>query len=217
MKNQIIQIVSQTVQKDIKEISDNISLRNLGINSSIALNQLRSLLVDSFRKKMPPLTMQMTVNDLINIVEKSNSDGQNGIFEDGLRDAELSKIIHLQSKKNLQIGIDIELKKNFPYTEDYRNHPFFIQNFTMGEVSRGLLKPDPTEFYIGLFAAKEAVKKCGFDFLVLELNAIEIDNDIHGRPFVVFHDEKIAHNYQIDISISHTDEIVVASAIVVKL
>ena len=95
--------------------------------------------------------------------------------------------------------------------------------------------------YAGRFAAKEAVFKCVSELLDnkfdIEWKDIEILNDKNGRPFVMFHgnlqknlprgisvcnvlDKDLAHNcktntdFQIDLSISHINNVAVASAVI---
>ena len=95
--------------------------------------------------------------------------------------------------------------------------------------------------YAGRFAAKEAIFKCVSELLDskfdIEWKDIEILNDKNGRPFVMFHgnlekklfrdisvcdilDKDSNHNcntkaeFQIDLSISHINNVAVASAVI---
>jgi holo-[acyl-carrier protein] synthase len=95
---------------------------------------------------------------------------------------------------------------------------FFSKLFTVHEVHYCMEKAEPAIHFAGRFAAKEAIAKAigtGFG-QYLRWQDIEIINDELGKPFVHLSDEFQGQfpNYQINISISHTDTLASAVAIV---
>ena len=74
--------------------------------------------------------------------------------------------------------------------------------------------------YAGRFAAKEAVFKALSEYIdnkfEVQWTDIEVINDENGRPFINLYGEfekKVGNNFDIDISISHVNQMAVASAV----
>ena len=99
------------------------------------------------------------------------------------------------------VGIDIEEVENLPETYDFREHPFYQDNFTPAEISFCVQQPDVRASFCGTWAAKEAIFKAGVGSAPGgHLKSIEILRDAAGRPL-----------YQgCSISISHTPRTAVA-------
>ena len=95
---------------------------------------------------------------------------------------------------------------------------FFTKLFSQQEIFYCLRKVNPAMHFAGRFAAKEAIAKAlgtGFGES-FKWHDIEIINDDLGKP-VVFTSEDFQQNfpnYQISLSISHTDKIASAFAII---
>jgi phosphopantetheine--protein transferase-like protein len=99
------------------------------------------------------------------------------------------------------IGIDIEDVASLPEAQDYREHPFYRDNFTPAEIGYCLRQGDPRASLCGVWAAKEAVLKTGVAGAALSrLIDIEISRDERGRPGFA----------NCAISISHTGQVAVA-------
>jgi phosphopantetheine--protein transferase-like protein len=99
------------------------------------------------------------------------------------------------------IGIDIEDVASLPEAEDYREHPFYRDNFTPAEIAYCLRQGDPRASLCGVWAAKEAILKTGLaSAALLRLIDIEILRDEWGRPGFA----------NCAISISHTGQAAVA-------
>lgn len=108
------------------------------------------------------------------------------------------------SAAGLQIGIDIEEVANLPHADDFREHPFYRDNFTPAEISHCLLKADTRASLCGLWAAKEAMIKAGVAAPNGGgLRTLEVEFDGEGRPFA----------RSCNLSISHTPTTAVAVCI----
>ena len=114
------------------------------------------------------------------------------------------------------IGIDIENIKRF---KKLNNH--FIQRvYTKNEIEYCFKREKPYIHFAGIWCAKEAVVKC-LNIDNLTVNRIEILHKDNGAPYVnlsneirgFFNKEKIKN---IHISISHTNKIATAIAIIEK-
>jgi phosphopantetheinyl transferase (holo-ACP synthase) len=102
-----------------------------------------------------------------------------------------------------EIGIDIEARSSLPDTDDFRTHPFYVDNFTARELAHCLERRDPKESLCGLWAAKEAIRKLdGAPGIVTNLMALEIEHDQAGCPRFA----------GVALSISHAGEFAVAVA-----
>ena len=101
----------------------------------------------------------------------------------------------------LSVGIDIEEVASMPHADDYREHPFYQDNFTASEIAYCLLQANVRASFCGTWAAKEAVLKTGVVAAPEgHLKAIEIKRDGAGRPLFP----------QCSLSISHTASTAVA-------
>lgn len=102
------------------------------------------------------------------------------------------------------VGIDIEAKSSLPDADDYRAHPFYLDNFTDRELAHCLERRDAKESLAGLWAAKEAIRKLqGGPGVATSLKAIEIAHDPAGAPGFP----------GVALSISHAGEFAVAVAV----
>lgn len=107
-----------------------------------------------------------------------------------------------------RVGVDIENASTLPEAEDYRIHPFFVENFSLSEIVHCLERDNPRLSFTGLWAAKEAISKaCGIETGLGSLSRIEIVHDNYGRPMSEFG----------SVSISHSGEIAVAVCIANKV
>jgi phosphopantetheine--protein transferase-like protein len=107
-----------------------------------------------------------------------------------------------------KLGVDIqsisELMKNIESGDLKANHEV-LHLFTLREISYAQSRPNPLETLAGVFAAKEAIRKCrhGSAISPEEFRAIEVLPDADGQP--------TAAGYQ--ISISHSGDAAVAVAL----
>jgi phosphopantetheine--protein transferase-like protein len=100
------------------------------------------------------------------------------------------------------IGIDIEDVASLPVTDDYREHPFFRDNFTPAEISYCLRQPDARAALCGTWAAKEAVLKAGAPGAALmRLIEVEITRDEMGRPRYAGCTMSISHTGQTAVAV----------------
>nr|WP_321986767.1 4'-phosphopantetheinyl transferase superfamily protein [uncultured Lichenicoccus sp.] len=83
----------------------------------------------------------------------------------------------------LGVGIDIEEVRNLPCAEDYREHPFYKDNFTPAEISHCIRQAESRASLCGVWAAKEAIIKAGRAKATLgQLSQVEVCWDAAGRP-----------------------------------
>ena len=99
------------------------------------------------------------------------------------------------------VGVDMEHVSSLPEAEDYRTHPFYVENFSKSEIVHCIESDNSRLSFAGLWAAKEAIAKArGIDARLGGLSRIEIGHDDSGRPTCGFG----------SISISHAGEIAIA-------
>jgi len=101
------------------------------------------------------------------------------------------------------IGIDMESVDNLPMADDFREHEFYVNNFSADEIAYCLLKPNPYESFAGLFSVKEALGKADNSLRSLPFNQIIVRHDSNGKP--------LFDNYA--LSISHTQQFSIAVAV----
>lgn len=119
------------------------------------------------------------------------------------------------------IGVDVVDVKRMKIALDAWGPALIKKMFTDTEIAYCKLKKKPHEHFAARFAAKEAVSKA------MEMGwtgkfrwrDVEVINDQSGAPKVVLHDfvgEQLAQ-CRVHISLSHTENTVVAFAIIEKI
>jgi phosphopantetheine--protein transferase-like protein len=120
-----------------------------------------------------------------------------------------------KSKRQAQIGIDIESVDRFRKEMPTSNH-FFSVAFTIGEIDYCASKTDPPQHFAGIFAAKEAALKAVSRLTAKKVASknFEVSHSTDGAPILSFlgKDPEI-RKVEISISISHTAENAIAVAL----
>ncbi|HQP91976.1 MAG TPA: holo-ACP synthase [Candidatus Omnitrophota bacterium] len=107
-------------------------------------------------------------------------------------------------------GIDIVEIKKLERAVKRWGDVFLKRVFTDIELAYSRKKRYPMQHLAARFAAKEAIFKAYGTNPKLNFKDIEISNDRYGRPFCIINKKKP----QILLSLSHTDNYAVASAII---
>ena len=119
---------------------------------------------------------------------------------------------------SIGLGHDIEEVRNLPDAADYRQDPFYRDNFSPAELDYCLDQQDPRPHLAARWCAKEAVKKCSPHLLHVPMASIEVSLLVTGEPTVQILDEaarRSLHDARLLVSLSHTDSF--ASAVAVLL
>jgi holo-[acyl-carrier protein] synthase len=115
------------------------------------------------------------------------------------------------------IGCDLIEIERFRQAIERSGAPFLARLFTSTEISYCNRNKDPVFCFAGRFAAKEALAKAlGVGIgSSLTWHDMEITNDIHGKPYVVWHiDVRSKFNVaKTHLSISHSHIAALAYAV----
>lgn len=100
------------------------------------------------------------------------------------------------------VGLDVEYASTLPEAEDFRTHPFYVENFSKSEIVHCIERDNPRLSFAGLWAAKEAIAKAGgFDVRLGSLSRIEIGHDDNGRPTSALGSISICHAGEIAMAV----------------
>jgi len=118
--------------------------------------------------------------------------------------------------ENIEIGIDIEKVERFCEFQKTERNPFLELTFTVTELSYCFDQARPAEHLAGRFAAKEAVIKALANVTgnAMAHNEIEIERNKKGAPVVTLLQSELP-DWDIKVSISHTNDTAVAVAVVI--
>jgi holo-[acyl-carrier protein] synthase len=111
------------------------------------------------------------------------------------------------------VGIDITEVDRFRKKPLDGNVSFYNSIFTSSEIKYCIKFVDPYPHFAGIFAAKEAVMKCLR--IKCRMTNIEICRDSLGKPAPSLHTKKKMLN--LDLSISHTEMLAIAVAVMIKI
>lgn len=110
-------------------------------------------------------------------------------------------------------GVDLEQVSALPECADYWEEPFYQQHFTKAEIGYCLTQPNPRMHFAARWCLKEAVKKCGGEFSVLEFRHLEVAHAESGAPVIRVWREGGMTVAPLAVSLSHTEEWAVAVAV----
>ncbi len=121
------------------------------------------------------------------------------------------------------VGVGVDLVEIERMERALARTPRILERvFTSGEREYAQGKAKPQVHYATFFAAREAVLKAlGSGFAGMGYQDVEITHDGNGRPLVLLHGAAAARAEQqgiteIQISLSHTHQMAVASAVAIK-
>ena len=217
----VIGIIATISGKEKDKFTPDLSLRSLGVTSSIEILKIQSALERKFNQKLPPLGETWTI-DRIAAQLGQGGNGNTAIAvaapnrtaisrEPISSDVEQSQP---SSFSGLYIGVDIEEIERLPITSNYRTHDFYQSQFSNEEISYALLKPEPRMHLCGIFCAKEALKKSAIELIQLRMDEIQMQHR-QGRPFIKTIHDSINARFNFQVSISHSDHYAVATVLAI--
>ncbi|OGR48118.1 MAG: hypothetical protein A2X40_02375 [Elusimicrobia bacterium GWC2_65_9] len=113
----------------------------------------------------------------------------------------------------LRCGIDVEAADALPLAQDYANHEFYRDAFTLDEIAYCAGQANPRIHFAARWCAKESLKKCDPVFLTERMGSIEVVRRETGGLRLVHHGSSGRRDLEHAVSIAHTDSI--AAAVVV--
>ena len=124
----------------------------------------------------------------------------------------------------LGCGVDIVRVSQLQHAVERWGDRFLTRIYTPGELAVGQGRSRQYEFFAARFAAKEAIIKAFGEWrgaLGLPLQAIEVLSDPTGRPIVKLSGAALQLKHRsratdVLLSLSHTEDYAVASAVVVR-
>lgn len=221
----VVEIVSKISGKAPSQVLPEVSLRSLGITSSIEILKIQSALERKFNQKLPLLGDNWTIHKIAAQVGEAKNESvvtnslpkELNFKRDEPFNGKLNGKNERQVQANLQaihIGVDIEEVANLPVTLNYRNHEFYQSQFSHEEISYALLKPDPKKHLCGIFCAKEALKKSAPELISLRMDEIIVYHH-QGRPLLKTIHDSINLIFDFKLSISHSNHYAVATVLAV--
>lgn len=197
------EILAQFLQIDVNTITKDTLINRQALKSSIFVHRMYAKLADEGFI----VNDYSSINTFGELEENLSGKNQNPKFENNNSTIQQfnSQTNSQVSIPNIQIGIDIEQISSLPKTNDFRNERFYTDNFSEKEISYCILQSNVYDSFAGLFAAKEAIVKANNQYMNIKYNQLVITHSSSGKPAFI----------DMDISISHTENTVVAVAIFV--
>lgn len=204
MEEQLKKTLADFLKTDIAAIGSNTVIDRSALGNSILLHRLYA----AFSQQGYNVTNYNTIRTYGDLKSRLSLNGttENGTDNEFVHDTPANNFaLNESSSLGLNsIGIDIESVNALESATDYREHPFYQENFTEREISYCLLQADPKASFAGLFAAKEALVKADNGLAGTNFNAIEIQHEKNGKPGF--------KNFA--LSISHTADFAIAVAVI---
>jgi phosphopantetheine--protein transferase-like protein len=173
--NNIKEIISKFIKLEPNEINESTIIDKSAVNSSILIHRLYAELSKIGVEISNPKSIR-TFGDLLMCLDKNSN---NSLLKQ-------EKVNLTENKIQYQIsgiGVDIESVSNLPITDDFRNEKFYLENFTINEISYCILKDNPYKNFTTIFSLKEAIYKANNNFIkTRKFNEIEIIHNPNGKP-----------------------------------
>jgi phosphopantetheine--protein transferase-like protein len=194
----------------------------INIFNSILAERVKSKLYDYFPKvNFEKLTEMSTINEIYQLILNDKNykfiddPRENSLYKEIKNINENSRIIENLSESlvNHQQSIGIDIEKRNSIGEDIfdlKLNSFRNRIFTTEELIYSISKSDPILSLVGIFSAKESVKKALGCEPKIKYQQIKIKHGTNGKPYA---DVIGYENNQFLISISHTDEFVISICI----
>jgi phosphopantetheine--protein transferase-like protein len=103
----------------------------------------------------------------------------------------------------LACGIDVELVSALLEAKDYWEEPFYQTHFTVAEIAYCVSQPNPRMHFAARWCAKEALKKCLPEYLLSEMNKIEVVRRETGSPCLQVLANEGARILPVALSLTH--------------
>lgn len=196
MEETIKNIISRYIKIPVDQINEHTVINRSSVTSSILLHRMYADLADSGIV----IDNYLSINNYAELAGNIN----------GSEPTDHPVVVQAYSYPTLPattsgVGIDIEEIRSMPVVNDFREAEFYKMNFAASEIAYCILQPSPLASFAGLFAAKEAIVKANELYKNRPFHTIVIEHLPNGKPY-----------YQdFNLSISHTNEVVVAIAILI--
>jgi phosphopantetheine--protein transferase-like protein len=200
LQHLLVGVVMNT--QPLQEYISRLSGRPVGFDEVISLSSAQQAAVRSWLRNNRDCGIPAAVKSRVSVKMLLNGQAPAG---DGPAPPSMETPVSIapiqRGDAGARVGVDIEYASTLPEAEDYRAHPFFVENFAKSEIVYCIESDNSRLSFAGLWAAKEAIAKaCGIDTRLGGLSRIEIGHDDGGRPTCEFG----------SISISHAGEIAIA-------
>lgn len=118
----------------------------------------------------------------------------------------------------MQFSIGCDLEKIKKFEKKVSDKHFLGKVYTETEIEYCLSKTNPAPHLTARWCVKEAVVKAlsGFGINTIEFKKIEIINNAEGYPVVSIHDLR-CKDFEAKISLSHSGDMAMATAIIMKI
>ncbi|MGG6293759.1 4'-phosphopantetheinyl transferase superfamily protein [Leptolyngbya sp. AN02str] len=211
----VVEIISVISGKDRGKLAPDVSLRALGITSSIEILKIQSALERKFSQKLPPLGDTWTIDKIAAQVGGSQTGSvSTATLTKPTVEPRPAKATAGANVGSIFIGVDIEEIEHLPETSNYRDHDFYRSVFHDSEISYALLKPEPRIHLCGIFCAKEALKKSAVELIELRMDEIQVHHR-QGRPSITTVHDSINSRFTFQVSISHSSCYAVANVLAI--
>ena len=229
--SKIIASIGRLARKKPTDVQGHITLATIGLNSSFGLSALRSLLEVEAGGRLPPLTVFMTVDQVVTLLASASTSILAPVSSkpsvaltsrSELRPKPLTgspvalspRTLRYLPPANLGIGMDIQEIASLPKVADLRSDVFYTSHFSSQELATAVLRPEPLTHLCGIFCAKEAAKKSHPELLNVRMDQISVSHDENGRPMLnVSNDAIPIGRFQFIISITHTAHVAAATCL----
>jgi holo-[acyl-carrier protein] synthase len=227
MLHPVFSIIGQLARMEPSQLQPEWSLDRLGLNSSLGLGVLRSALERRFGRRLGTLTWRTTLAEVVAAVD---AEGTGAAPADGESPGQIRAAADPVSgpfggrQRNppalvppvpaLGHGIDLqEIAALPPWNAGPEAQAFYCDHFTAAERTAAEQRPDPRAHLCGVWCAKEAIRKSDPELCGLGPAEIAVESGPTGKPCARLLRPGWPERFAIALSISHSANYAVASAI----
>ena len=170
--------------------------RGIGADEAISLSSAQQGALLSFLKRKNINVNAARLSGTFHVADlfADKTTNANNAVDSSSRQNRLLRIEPAAASNNVVVGCDIQSIEEFSgllTSNDMKSDPFVVDHFEANEIVYAENQPSPTDTLCGIFAAKEAIKKCMAPDT--DLKSIRVSRQ-NGRPVSTLGEVSISHS-----------------------
>ena len=188
----------------------------LNLFGSLLAERIKARLLDEFPDiNFSNISAFTTLEEIYNLIINNKTTLNEEVGGNLIQNLSIENDIFDHTNNNINsTGIDIEKRSSLPEDIfDITSLKLRKKLFSINEVTYSLTRSDPLMTLVGIFSAKESIKKAVFFRQKIKYSDIEINYFLNGKPFPLIN--KIYYP-NLQISISHCGDMAISNCIFFK-
>jgi holo-[acyl-carrier protein] synthase len=202
-------IVAEFLEVDVATVDSNTELGGPNLSTSLARAGLDAALRRRLGLKCPLVYRARRYGELERAALGGTATSDDSSEQPGTITRALPDSTAASAARTLACGVDIEEVDALPNASDYWEHEFYRATFADSEIAYCSIQQRPREHFAARWAAKEALRKLGAEYLNVDSSDLAVVLREDGAPEMTLRGKPLP----VALSLSHTGSTAVAIAV----